>query len=77
MQRQLKLPLPQIVVSNVELALADAARAARAQFKGPVIGVAGSNGKTTVKEMLCGDPRRSWARACPRAAISTTISACR
>ena len=34
------------------VALASAARAARAQFSGPVIGVAGSNGKTTVKEML-------------------------
>jgi UDP-N-acetylmuramoyl-tripeptide--D-alanyl-D-alanine ligase len=50
--RSIQLPLPQIVVSNVEMALADAARAARAQFKGPVIGVAGSNGKTTVKEMI-------------------------
>jgi len=50
--RSVQLPLPQIVVSNVEMALADAARAARAQFKGPVIGVAGSNGKTTVKEMI-------------------------
>ena len=48
----IQLPLPQIVVSNVEMALADAARTARAQFKGPVIGVAGSNGKTTVKEMI-------------------------
>jgi UDP-N-acetylmuramoyl-tripeptide--D-alanyl-D-alanine ligase len=48
----IQLPLPQIVVSNVEMALADAARAARAQFKGPLIGVAGSNGKTTVKEMI-------------------------
>jgi UDP-N-acetylmuramoyl-tripeptide--D-alanyl-D-alanine ligase len=51
-QRKLTLMLPQIVVSNVEMALADAARAARAQFRGPLIGVAGSNGKTTVKEML-------------------------
>jgi len=51
-QRQLKLSVPQIVVSNVAMALAEAARATRAQFKGPVIGVAGSNGKTTVKEML-------------------------
>jgi UDP-N-acetylmuramoyl-tripeptide--D-alanyl-D-alanine ligase len=50
--RFIQLPLPQIVVSNVEMALADAARAARAQFKGPLIGVAGSNGKTTVKEMI-------------------------
>jgi UDP-N-acetylmuramoyl-tripeptide--D-alanyl-D-alanine ligase len=50
--RAAALPLAQIVVSNVEVALANAARAARAQFKGPVIGVAGSNGKTTVKEMI-------------------------
>ena len=45
-------PLPQILVPNVEAALAAAGRAARAQFAGPVIGVAGSNGKTTVKEMI-------------------------
>ncbi len=50
--RRADLPLAQILVSNVELALSAAARAARAQFKGVVIGVAGSNGKTTVKEML-------------------------
>jgi UDP-N-acetylmuramoyl-tripeptide--D-alanyl-D-alanine ligase len=51
-QRRLGLSLPQIVVSDVEMALAEAARAARARFRGPLIGVAGSNGKTTVKEML-------------------------
>jgi UDP-N-acetylmuramoyl-tripeptide--D-alanyl-D-alanine ligase len=50
--RQVDAPLAQIVVANVEQALANAARAARAQFTGAVIGVAGSNGKTTVKEML-------------------------
>ncbi|HEY6452077.1 MAG TPA: UDP-N-acetylmuramoyl-tripeptide--D-alanyl-D-alanine ligase [Steroidobacteraceae bacterium] len=50
--RPMEAPLSQIIVSNVEQALAAAARAARAQFTGPVIGVAGSNGKTTVKEML-------------------------
>lgn len=43
--------LAQIVVDDVEAALASAARAVRARFTGPVIGVAGSNGKTTVKEM--------------------------
>jgi len=53
-RKRLDATLPQIVVPNVELALASAARAARAQFTGPVIGVAGSNGKTTVKEMLAG-----------------------
>jgi UDP-N-acetylmuramoyl-tripeptide--D-alanyl-D-alanine ligase len=50
--RRAELPLSQILVSDVEVALAQAARAARTQFHGVVIGVAGSNGKTTVKEML-------------------------
>src|SRR6202034_3368449 len=44
--------LPQIRVDSVEAALASAAQRARAQFTGSVIGVAGSNGKTTVKEMI-------------------------
>jgi UDP-N-acetylmuramoyl-tripeptide--D-alanyl-D-alanine ligase len=47
-----ELPLAQILVGDVERALAAAAGAARAQFRGVVLGVAGSNGKTTVKEML-------------------------
>jgi UDP-N-acetylmuramoyl-tripeptide--D-alanyl-D-alanine ligase len=51
-QRRVEAPLAQILVPNVELAMAGAARAARAQFAGPLIGVAGSNGKTTVKDML-------------------------
>jgi UDP-N-acetylmuramoyl-tripeptide--D-alanyl-D-alanine ligase len=50
--RQAELPLAQIVVPSVEPALTSAAQAARAQFRGVVVGVAGSNGKTTVKEML-------------------------
>lgn len=45
-------PLPQIVVADVAQALTLAGRAWRARFRGPVIGVAGSNGKTTTKEML-------------------------
>jgi UDP-N-acetylmuramoyl-tripeptide--D-alanyl-D-alanine ligase len=48
---QLPGSLAQIVVANVVAAMAAAARLARTQFAGPVIGVAGSNGKTTVKEM--------------------------
>ncbi len=50
--RPAELALPQIVVPDVGAALSAAASAARAAFRGPVIGVAGSNGKTTVKEML-------------------------
>jgi UDP-N-acetylmuramoyl-tripeptide--D-alanyl-D-alanine ligase len=45
------VPLPQIVVRDTQAALERAARAIRAAFTGPVIGVAGSNGKTTAKEM--------------------------
>jgi len=43
--------LPQIVVRDTQAALEQAARAWRALFGGPLIGVAGSNGKTTAKEM--------------------------
>jgi UDP-N-acetylmuramoyl-tripeptide--D-alanyl-D-alanine ligase len=45
------LPLPQIVVPDTQSALEQAAAAWRAAFSGPLIGVAGSNGKTTAKEM--------------------------
>ena len=45
------LALPQIVVADTQAALTRAARSWRAAFGGPLIGVAGSNGKTTVKEM--------------------------
>jgi len=45
-------PLPQIVVRDTQAALTQAAAAWRARFSIPVVGVAGSNGKTTVKEMI-------------------------
>ena len=44
--------LPQIVVSDSQEALAAAAAGWRAQYPGVVLAVAGSNGKTTTKEML-------------------------
>jgi UDP-N-acetylmuramoyl-tripeptide--D-alanyl-D-alanine ligase len=43
--------LPQIVVADTQAALTRAARAWREGFSGPLVGVAGSNGKTTAKEM--------------------------
>jgi UDP-N-acetylmuramoyl-tripeptide--D-alanyl-D-alanine ligase len=45
------LTLPQIVVRDTQAALESAAAAWRADFAGPLVGVAGSNGKTTAKEM--------------------------
>jgi UDP-N-acetylmuramoyl-tripeptide--D-alanyl-D-alanine ligase len=44
-------PLPVIEVDDGQAALTRAAKGWRAQFHAPVVGVAGSNGKTTVKEM--------------------------
>ncbi|MBR7778406.1 UDP-N-acetylmuramoyl-tripeptide--D-alanyl-D-alanine ligase [Undibacterium rugosum] len=44
--------LPAIVVPDTKLALAETGRYWRQQFTLPVIGVTGSNGKTTVKEMI-------------------------
>lgn len=44
--------LPQLHVADTRLALADLARNWRSQHHVPVIGVTGSNGKTTVKELI-------------------------
>jgi UDP-N-acetylmuramoyl-tripeptide--D-alanyl-D-alanine ligase len=44
--------LPAVVVPNTLVALGQIAHYWRAQFAIPVIGVTGSNGKTTVKEMI-------------------------
>jgi UDP-N-acetylmuramoyl-tripeptide--D-alanyl-D-alanine ligase len=46
------LNVPMLVVPDTRMALAEMARHWRAQFTMPVIGVTGSNGKTTVKEMI-------------------------
>lgn len=46
------LDVPQIQVTDTRVALADYARAWRSQLGLPVIGITGSNGKTTVKELL-------------------------
>ena len=51
-EREQPVSLAQIVVPDTQAALERAARAWRAQFTGALVGVAGSNGKTTAKEML-------------------------
>lgn len=43
---------PLILVKDTKIALGDLARAWRQQFSIPVVAVTGSNGKTTVKEMI-------------------------
>jgi UDP-N-acetylmuramoyl-tripeptide--D-alanyl-D-alanine ligase len=51
-------PLPAAIVEDTRRALGDLARNWRARFNPALIGIAGSNGKTTVKEMLAAILRR-------------------
>jgi len=44
--------LPQVIVADPQLALGDLASAVRAQRRARVVGITGSNGKTTVKTLL-------------------------
>ena len=48
------LTVPVIVVDDCLKALGDLAAAVRQRFSGPVVGVTGTSGKTTTKEMLAG-----------------------
>jgi UDP-N-acetylmuramoyl-tripeptide--D-alanyl-D-alanine ligase len=50
--RPIEAAIPQVIVDDVRLALGRLAAAWRQQYKQPVIGLTGSNGKTTLKEML-------------------------
>ena len=50
--RKLPIDLPQIVVDDPLAALSAFAREWRRQFRIPVVGVTGSNGKTTTKELI-------------------------
>lgn len=51
-ERRLDCDRPQVVVANTRLALGTLAAAWRQRFHLPLVAVTGSNGKTTVKEML-------------------------
>jgi UDP-N-acetylmuramoyl-tripeptide--D-alanyl-D-alanine ligase len=50
--RELPLALPQVIVADTQLALGELARVLRAQSSARVVGITGSNGKTTVKTLL-------------------------
>lgn len=51
-EKQVDTKLPQLLVTDCRAALGRLAAAWRAKFHGKVIGITGSNGKTTVKEMV-------------------------
>ena len=60
LSRPLPEDVPQIIVKDTRGALADCARTWRRRFAIPVIGVTGSNGKTTVKELTASILRAEW-----------------
>lgn len=60
-QRGVEVSLPQVVVSDTRVALGALAGLRRDSFEHPVIGITGSNGKTTVKEMTASIMRRRGA----------------
>ncbi len=50
--RPLAVDIPQVIVADTTMALGDLASAVRAQRRARVVGITGSNGKTTVKTLL-------------------------
>ena len=56
-------PLPVLVAGDTKRALGDLARYWRSRFSPSLIGIAGSNGKTTVKEMVAAILRRHAGEA--------------
>ena len=58
--RPLPQDVPQIIVRDTRGALADCAKAWRQRFGIPLIGITGSNGKTTVKELTAAILRAEW-----------------
>jgi UDP-N-acetylmuramoyl-tripeptide--D-alanyl-D-alanine ligase len=66
-------PIAQIVVKDTQAALTTAAAAWRRQFHIPVVGVAGSNGKTTVKEMIAAILERTGVTLATRGNLNNHI----
>ncbi|MHB8472976.1 MAG: UDP-N-acetylmuramoyl-tripeptide--D-alanyl-D-alanine ligase [Gammaproteobacteria bacterium] len=72
-ERQIAEPLPQLVVADTRLALGQIAAAVRSEFAIPVLAVTGSNGKTTVKEMLASILGRRGAVLATRGNLNNDI----
>jgi UDP-N-acetylmuramoyl-tripeptide--D-alanyl-D-alanine ligase len=51
-ERELAVSIPQVVVGDSLRALSEFATAWRREFRIPIVGITGSNGKTTTKEMI-------------------------
>lgn len=66
-------PIAQILVRDTQDALTRGAAAWRGQYSIPVVGVAGSNGKTTVKEMVAAILERRGATLATRGNLNNHI----
>jgi UDP-N-acetylmuramoyl-tripeptide--D-alanyl-D-alanine ligase len=64
---------PVIAVADPRRALGDLARAVRARFKGHVVGVTGSNGKTTTKELIAAALSASGVVLATRGNLNTDV----
>lgn len=62
--RKLDIDLPQFVVASPLQALADLASAWRETFSIPLLGITGTNGKTTTKEMIASILEAYFGKAC-------------
>lgn len=51
-EKEIDLSLPQLIVADTRIALGQVAAFNRQKFKGDLVGITGSSGKTTTKEML-------------------------
>jgi UDP-N-acetylmuramoyl-tripeptide--D-alanyl-D-alanine ligase len=64
---------PRVTVPDSRVALGRLAAAERRRFAGPVVAVAGSNGKTTTKELLAAVLRRAGRTLASRASFNNDI----
>jgi UDP-N-acetylmuramoyl-tripeptide--D-alanyl-D-alanine ligase len=65
--------IPVIAVPDPRRALGDLARAVRARFKGRVVGVTGSNGKTTTKELIAAALGAGGTVLCTQGNLNTDV----
>ena len=72
-QRRVDTALPQVEVTDARMALGRHARAWRQRFDIPVVAVTGSNGKTTVKEMVAAILARGGATHATRGNLNNDV----
>lgn len=72
-ERKRSVALPQVVVKDVRKALGDYAAVWRRRFRLPLIGVTGSSGKTTLKEMIASILKQRGATLATRGNMNNNI----